>query len=334
MAGAVHESVLELIREHPFLLKTLLEAQGLELSFDELQVPAESDLGQLQPTQHRADLVFVCPGKQAVIVEVQNRRDAQKQFTWPLYTASLHEREACETLLIVIATKDSVAQWARQTIPSFQPPLGFQPYVLGPESIPKLNSAAEVAHSPALGVFSAMVHAPGEQGIERIKTTLEGIKKAALDSSKHSLYIDMVCAALSKAQLEAMEEHMRTHQEPFSEIFRKHYRKGRNEGLEEGLKKGLEEGRSKGLEEGRSKGLEEGRSKGLEEGRSKGLEEGRTKGLEEGQEMLREERHRWLQKLETLARHKASPNDLKLMAQIDDPNALEAIYIAILERED
>ena len=306
MAGAVHESVLELIREHPLLLKTLLEEQGLELSFDELQLPAESDLGQLQPTQHRADLVFVSSGKQAVIVEVQNRRDDQKQFTWPLYTASLHEREACETLLIVIATKRSVAKWARQTIPSFQPPMGFQPHVIGPKSIPKLNSAAEVARSPALGVFSAMVHGPGEQGIERVKTTLEGIEKAALDSPKLSLYIDMVCAALSKAQLEAMEEHMRTHQEPFSEIFRKHYRKGRNEGLEEGLKKG----------------------------HTRGLEEGHTKGLEEGREMLREERHRWLQKLEALARHKASPNDLKLLAQIDDPNALEAIYIAILERED
>ena len=304
--------------------------------------PQSLTLGQLQPTQHRADLVFVSPGKQAVIVEVQNRRDDQKQFTWPLYTASLHEREACETLLIVIATKTSVAQWARQKIPSFQPPLGFQPYVIGPESIPKLNSAAEVARSPALGVFSAMVHGPGEQGIERIKTTLEGIGKAALDSPKLRLYIDMVCAALSKAQLKAMEEHMRTHQEPFSEIFRKHYRRGRNEGLEEGLKKGLVEGRTKGLEEGRTKGLEEGRTRGLEEGRTRGLEEGRTKGLEEGRTKgleegrtkgLEEERHRWLQKLETLARHKASPNDLKLMDQIDDPNALEAIYMAILERE-
>ena len=122
MAGAVHESVLELIREHPFLLKTLLEEQGLELRFDELQLPAESDLGQLQPTQHRADLVFVSPGKQAVIVEVQNRRDDQKQFTWPLYTASLHEREACETLLIVIATKAFGCQ-------------------MGPPNNPKLSAA-------------------------------------------------------------------------------------------------------------------------------------------------------------------------------------------------
>ena len=54
MAGAVHESVLELIREHPFLLKTLLERQGVELSFDKFQLPAKSDLGQLQPTRPMA----------------------------------------------------------------------------------------------------------------------------------------------------------------------------------------------------------------------------------------------------------------------------------------
>ncbi len=111
MAGAVHESVLALIREHPILLKILLENRGVELLFEEEQAPAESELGQLRPTQHRADLVFVHPGRQAVIVEVQSRRDEQKRWTWPLYAAALHEREACETLLVVIALQASVARW-------------------------------------------------------------------------------------------------------------------------------------------------------------------------------------------------------------------------------
>ena len=279
MAGAVHESVLELIREHPHLLKTLLSRQGVELVFDDDLLPAESDLGQLRPTQHRADLVFVQPGKQAVIVEVQSRRDEEKRWTWPLYTAALHEREACETLLIVIALRASVARWARQLIPSFQPPLGFQPHVIGPESIPKLDSAQQVARSPALGALSAMIHAPREQGIDRLKTTLEGFDKASLDSPKLGLYIDMICAALDCVQLEAMEEFMRTQQEPFSEIFRKHYRKGHQEGL-------------------------------------------------------REERQRWLQKLEALARRRAKQSELKQMDKLNDPIALEALYLTILGRDE
>jgi len=65
-----------------------------------------SDLTDLAPTEYRADAVITLAAADtsvlAVVVEAQLGRDKNKQWTWPVYLATLRARLKCPAVLLVV----------------------------------------------------------------------------------------------------------------------------------------------------------------------------------------------------------------------------------------
>ena len=52
----------------------------------------------------------------AIVVEVQLRADESKHRSWPVYLAAVRARYRCDACVLVIASTESVARWARRAV--------------------------------------------------------------------------------------------------------------------------------------------------------------------------------------------------------------------------
>ena len=71
----------------------------------------------------------------AVIVEVQLNPDRDKQWTWPVYIATLRARLRCPTMLLVVCPDPAVARRCGAPINLGQPGLTLCPLVIGPDRV-------------------------------------------------------------------------------------------------------------------------------------------------------------------------------------------------------
>lgn len=130
-----------------------------------------------------------------IVVEMQLTPDAEKRYTWPLYTAALHARLRCPVALLVIAPDDAVARWAEAPIATLQLGSAFVPLVLGRARIPVVMSAAEASRAPELAVLSAMAHGHESAGLDIGRVAARAA--ASLDDQRRTSYTDLVLTALS-----------------------------------------------------------------------------------------------------------------------------------------
>lgn len=194
-SSSEHEDLLELLRNAPELMVSLVRAQGLALPHFTVVEPVTEALTQPRPAQLRPDLVLLLrDGEErrvALLVEVQRRIDARKRRTWPLYEVMARNRFHCETLLVVLATNPATARWARQPIP-----LGnggsVRPLVLSAAEIPAVTRVEQARQSPELAVLSAIVHASGDpkQALRISVTAVEAL--AGMSQPLARLYFDFL----------------------------------------------------------------------------------------------------------------------------------------------
>jgi len=206
------------------------------------------ELTEVVPSEMRADLVVVLEKEKpvhAILVEVQLRRDLEKQWSWPKYLSSLRARVRCPTVLLVIAPDAGVAAWCRTPI-EVGPGSVLTPVVLGMEAVPYITNAGEAARNPELAVLSAMAHGKEEVGLAIAKAALAAGK--GLEGEKAKLYGDLVQSSLGKAARAALEVFMKGNYEYQSAYARRYVAEGLQKGLKKGLQKGLEKGREEGLE--------------------------------------------------------------------------------------
>lgn len=135
---------------------------GLELPAAADVSELSADLSTLVSTELRADLVLElrdAAGKtlMAIVVEVQLGRDADKRYTWPLYTVSLRHRLRCPVLLVVVALDSSVARWAARAI-DLGPGNDFRAVVIGPDLVPIVTDVEWARREPERSVLSALAH--------------------------------------------------------------------------------------------------------------------------------------------------------------------------------
>ena len=141
MPSLTHESVVDLLRECPWLALTLWrDLLGQPVPEGARVEDASAAISEIRPAEYRADQalrVLERDGRLfgALIVEVQLRIDPDKPFTWPHYVTSVRARLRCPVAIMVITFDERVARWAGQTID-----LGFgqgslTPVVLGPAAL-------------------------------------------------------------------------------------------------------------------------------------------------------------------------------------------------------
>ena len=251
MPSRRHEILVELFRRRPELVTALLALVDRSLVPDDpdaIYVPTSGEIAGVHHEQYRADLVLRCtvPGharpRHAFVVEVQLAPDPDKDFTWPMYAASVGVRDRCPVTLIVLTLKERTARWAAAPrLLRVGGPAVVAPVVIGPAQIPRITDVEQARALPELAVLSAAAHGctPGAEQIAHAAIAA----CAALDSAHRALYIDFVMACLSPEARRAVEVVMPLERFiPLSDIGKRLYAEGRRAAIAEIRNEGREEG--------------------------------------------------------------------------------------------
>ena len=198
----MHELLLLLFRNRSQLAAELLRKLEVHVpDFNEVRIES-SDLGDIQPTEYRADLVlFLMRAAQKVlgiIVEVQLQWDEDKKYTWPAYVANLRARHRCPVCLLVVTVDDSVARWAAKLIE-----LGggsrIVPWVVGPSNTPVVTDLAQAEADLELAVLSAKEH--GQNADIQLAARVASVAilaSAGIDAERFRMYLDLILSSLSE----------------------------------------------------------------------------------------------------------------------------------------
>lgn len=240
MPSLTHESVVDLLRECPWLALTLWrDLLGQPVPEGARVEDASAAISEIRPAEYRADQALrVLDGAGrlfgALIVEVQLRIDPDKPFTWPHYVTSVRARLRCPVAIMVITFDERVARWAGQTID-----LGFgqgslTPVVLGPAAIPRITEPEQARAHPELAILSVAAHA---RTLDDIPMTAAALDAAdGLDNSRGEFYSDVILAFLSDVAPQLLEQFMDLRNYKFkSEFARKYVAIGKREGRAEGM---------------------------------------------------------------------------------------------------
>lgn len=244
MPSLTHESVVELLRECPWLALTLWRDLLGRPAPDGARVEdASAAISEVRPAEYRADQVLRVIDTHgqlfaALVVEVQLRRDPAKRLTWPHYVASVRARLACPVAVLVITIDNGVARWCAQSID-----LGFgqgfvTPVVLGPQAIPRITDPEQARDQPELAILSVAAHARTFDDIPMATAALTAVD--GLDNSRSEFYSDVILAFLSDVAPRLLEQFMDLENYKFkSEFARKYVALGKEEGRREGRTEGL-----------------------------------------------------------------------------------------------
>ncbi|MEW9533016.1 hypothetical protein [Microbispora sp. NPDC049125] len=209
MPGIDHEMPIDLIHNRPITAVELLRhAAGIEPpAFASARVEAV-DCTQLAPVEYRADSVVVLRDAadtplMALIVEVQQRRDAHKRFSWPVYVTVLRARLKCPTALIVICPDRSVADWSEHTI-TLGPGGALTPIAVPPGRIPLITDREQARACPELAVLSAIAHGDETETGPVLEAMLAGLE--TLDRDQATLYLSYVFTVLPSVARKHLEE--------------------------------------------------------------------------------------------------------------------------------
>jgi len=257
MPSALHQSLLELLRERPsFAVELVRRLTDLELpEHDDATLTtdslAPSEIGPLHPdavillSRRRAERDDVTVG--VLVGEVQLKVRKDKIAAWSLHVPLAARIFGAPAYLLVVTPYEGVAEWV-ENLPAFGS-VRLVPIVLGPSRIPRIVDDDEARRSPELAVLSALTHGRDDDPSAVLMPTLRAVADLPVERAEHLL--DMLASQFGDVLPALLETIMPTARRmPISEMFRRPYLAGRDEGLQEGLKQGHEEGRQEGREQG------------------------------------------------------------------------------------
>jgi len=206
MASLLHETIVELIAEHPELLVPALREQLDDLPDVELRFRrGESSTSKVPPLRADLGLELHRPGESepfaAITVEVQLSEDKDKPFSWLLYHAGQHYRLRVPSYLLVVTNDPDVAAWAAGPFQSGM--VTMRPLVIGPSHVPPITDPEEAKRSLERTFLSGLVHAS-----EPVAVDIGVALAAALDASPDDTglyYWDTLLAALGDALRSTLE---------------------------------------------------------------------------------------------------------------------------------
>jgi hypothetical protein len=246
VASLLHEAIVELLRNRPRL--------ALELLGRVVPVPLitqedgegrieSGDLGDAKPLERAADFVASFGPHERpirVIVEVQLRRDPEKQLSWPGYVAVSWARSAQRTYLVVLAIDAVTARWAAEPIDVGH--FAFRPIVIGADAIPLIVDADGARRSPELSVLAVGMHRERAEVVRAAAVALEAV--AELDEARARFYTALVVEWLPAAARAILEANMDIKTEFVNEVQRRIRAEAEAQARAEGEAKGRAEGQA------------------------------------------------------------------------------------------
>ncbi|WP_149257834.1 hypothetical protein [Actinomadura sp. K4S16] len=230
-----HDVSAELFRWSPMLAAELLTEMGVPLAEVRQARDVSESFTDLKTKEYTADAAIVLEttrGRTGVVVEIQRKRAEDKRWTWPLYLATLRNRQRCPTVLLVIAPDPAVAQWCGIRIDTGHPGHTLTPLVLGPEHVPLMKDGSQIAADPAMGVLSALFHGTGEHQANVLRSAFDGANKLAETDEEHAhRYYEYVQAVLPEAARKTLEIMMQTESPYYDSFLARAAVKGEAKGL-------------------------------------------------------------------------------------------------------
>jgi len=209
MPSLLHEGLLQLVRNRPELMATLLtDLLGVPLPAFATARMGEAALPELVPVEYFADALVLFADTKPVfgaILEVQLQEDRRKLFTWPLYAVAARARHECPVVVVVVTTDRNTARWAAQPIDLGAGRL-YHVLVIGPEGVPIITDVERAAHDPYLAMLSVMAHGQGDPDVAFAiaRVTAEAIRTLPKDDQR-LVYWYLIWSSLGEAARKAFE---------------------------------------------------------------------------------------------------------------------------------
>ncbi|WP_186776946.1 hypothetical protein [Streptomyces salinarius] len=199
MVSSSHEMLHRIFQEDPGLFVRAVKGVGVTFADPVAAVPFPTDLTENRPVERRVDtLLRLETGDGArflLAVESQGKPDSDKPASWAYYLSHLHAKYRLPPLLLVVCADRRTADWASRHVdigPVQWPSLTVRPLVLGPDSLPVINSPDEAARDIPLTVLSAAVHRRDPDAGAILKALATALKDlSADDESTASKFIEL-----------------------------------------------------------------------------------------------------------------------------------------------
>ncbi|MDS1271084.1 hypothetical protein RIF23_12330 [Lipingzhangella sp. LS1_29] len=250
MPSFEHEVLVQLFRDQPRLAVRLLrDVCGIEVPDSEAHVASDSaEFTDCEPTEHRSDAAVIVLGANerlpqlGVVVEIQRSARQHKFRSWATYAATFAERRACPVAVLVLCPNQQTADYYDRNY-KLGPTFVLRPLVVGPNRVPALTDARQVAECPELGVLSVLAHGGAQTAVDILCAGLDKI-----DSDRARRYTGYVLALLHESERAYMEALMAAGTfEYMSEFTESYVEKGRAQGRTEGRTEGRAEGEARAL---------------------------------------------------------------------------------------
>jgi hypothetical protein len=243
MPSALHEALIDLVRQQPRFTADLLRQQmNVEVPpFTDARF-AEATLNELVPVEYRADAVVLFEDPMpvfGVVLEAQLQPDERKRFTWPVYVTAARARHRCPFILIVVTSDPATERWSGTAI-EVGGGMIQRPYVIGPSGVPKITDPDRASREPQLAVLSLMAHGQGDVALAVEITIAVTSAIEQFPSDQRLVYSGLIESALSNAAREALKMVPQV-QKLFSESQRQSFADGEARGEARGEAKGKAE---------------------------------------------------------------------------------------------
>ncbi len=255
MATIEHEALVDLFRRHPALVATLLaEVFATPLPAYHHATVIDASLGQLTPTELRADLVIELRDERdrpilVIVLEVQRSARPEKRISWPVYVATARAKSGCPACLVVIAPDRTVARWAAAPIDLGLGHMTLRPIVFGPNEVPQLDEETARGHLE-LALLSVIVHGGDDSALFTARGAVAALANVEAGQTDYLYVIMKALRPALRASLrnwimgkdETKEQYIAKWRPLLGEIADFLEAEGKAEGRAEGIAEGKAEG--------------------------------------------------------------------------------------------
>ncbi|MEU1304210.1 hypothetical protein [Streptomyces shenzhenensis] len=260
MVTATHETSHRIFQDHPEVLAPVFKALGLPPPVKADVEPLTPDATELKPLERRVDTVLKVEPSTGngflLAVEAQTRKAPDKGVNWAYYVSYLYAKFGLPVLLVAVCRNRSTAAWATGPFACRVGPWETQvtrPFVLGPDTVPRISDESDVARQPAMATLSAIVHSESEDIQAILELLARGMR--AFDKPTALYWSELLEVGLEDTPA---RETWRELEKMVVTFF-----PGRGTVFEEAFLDGQAEGQAAGLAEGQAAGLAEGQAKGV-----------------------------------------------------------------------
>ncbi|MGW1403806.1 hypothetical protein ACWCRF_35380 [Streptomyces sp. NPDC002405] len=216
MVSSPHEALHRIFQEDPGLFARAVKGLGVLFDTPVTASPLPTDLTENRPVERRVDTLLrmdtAHDGSFVLAVESQGRRDPDKPASWAYYLSHLYAKYRIPPVLLVVCPDRSTAAWATQQVdigPPQWPSLTLRPLVLGPDSLPVIDSAEEAARDVSLTVLSAALHRRDPDADVILKALATALKDLLTDDENTAgILIELTEQGLGKTPAADLWRHL------------------------------------------------------------------------------------------------------------------------------